>query len=71
MGTRESRSPVSNGNKNPRVIQSYHLENDYTFFFAEFNKKMLHLVKETPDLNEMGMFIFRNGRTGYLDQCFY
>lgn len=43
-------------NKNPTVIQSYHLENDYTFFFAEFNKRMLHLVKETPDLKWVFLF---------------
>lgn len=56
MGTQESKNPASNGKKNPRVIQSYHLENDYTFFFAEFNKRMLHLVKETPDLKWVFLF---------------
>lgn len=41
MGTQESRGPVSNGNTSPRITESCHLQNDYTFFYIEFNKMLL------------------------------
>lgn len=55
MGLQESRGSASNGNKSPRIIQSYHLD-DYIFFYAEFNKMLLHLIKETPDLKCVFLF---------------
>lgn len=41
MRPKESRGPVTNGNKSPRITESYHLENGNTFFYAEFNKMLL------------------------------